>query len=145
MLLIVFYMWSLHFHQWCSCVYNHQFASSLNNLSSRPLDLVLLACNWSTMGDSFFVCHHLAALYAYGYVLVSSSLFKTQSVHIWIAIGDTGLFLYRNVLVSFCLSVCLVIADTWRASLLCQLSSHIRIVHTVCEPKVSQLNKWIIP
>lgn len=23
------------------------------------------------MGDSFFVCHHLAALYAYGYVLVS--------------------------------------------------------------------------
>lgn len=34
------------------------------------LDLMLLACNWSTMGDSFFVCHHLAALYAYGYVLV---------------------------------------------------------------------------
>ncbi|CAB1341952.1 unnamed protein product [Coregonus sp. 'balchen'] len=32
-------------------------------------DLVLLATNWSTMGDSFFVCHHLAALYAYGYVL----------------------------------------------------------------------------
>lgn len=23
------------------------------------------------MGDGFFVCHHLAALYAYGYVLVS--------------------------------------------------------------------------
>lgn len=22
------------------------------------------------MGDGFFVCHHLAALYAYGYVLV---------------------------------------------------------------------------
>ncbi|KAJ8363413.1 hypothetical protein SKAU_G00122440 [Synaphobranchus kaupii] len=32
-------------------------------------DLLLLACHWSTMGDSFFVCHHLAALYAYGYVL----------------------------------------------------------------------------
>ncbi|XP_048870120.1 TLC domain-containing protein 4-B-like isoform X1 [Brienomyrus brachyistius] len=32
-------------------------------------DLLLLACNWSTMGDGFFVCHHLAALYAYGYVL----------------------------------------------------------------------------
>ncbi|XP_006631690.2 TLC domain-containing protein 4-B isoform X1 [Lepisosteus oculatus] len=32
-------------------------------------DLVLLACNWNTIGDSFFVCHHLAALYAYGYVL----------------------------------------------------------------------------
>lgn len=36
-------------------------------------DLVLLACNWSTMGDPFFVCHHLAALYAYGYVLVRTS------------------------------------------------------------------------
>ncbi|XP_012673632.1 TLC domain-containing protein 4-B [Clupea harengus] len=32
-------------------------------------DLVLLASNWRAMGDSFFVCHHLAALYAYGYVL----------------------------------------------------------------------------
>ncbi|XP_066564092.1 TLC domain-containing protein 4-B [Amia ocellicauda] len=32
-------------------------------------DLLLLACNWSAIGDSFFVCHHLAALYAYGYVL----------------------------------------------------------------------------
>ncbi|KAF7647860.1 hypothetical protein LDENG_00165610 [Lucifuga dentata] len=37
-------------------------------------DLVLLACNWSTMGDSFFVCHHLAALYAYGYVLTRGVL-----------------------------------------------------------------------
>uniref|UniRef100_A0A8C9SZT3 TLC domain containing 4b n=1 Tax=Scleropages formosus TaxID=113540 RepID=A0A8C9SZT3_SCLFO len=33
-------------------------------------DLALLACNWSTMGDGFFVCHHVAALYAYSYVLV---------------------------------------------------------------------------
>ncbi|KAI1886797.1 hypothetical protein AGOR_G00199510 [Albula goreensis] len=32
-------------------------------------DLLLLACHWRTLGDSFFVCHHLAALYAYGYVL----------------------------------------------------------------------------
>ncbi|XP_035261755.1 TLC domain-containing protein 4-B-like [Anguilla rostrata] len=32
-------------------------------------DLLLLACHWSTMGDGFFVCHHLAALYAYGFVL----------------------------------------------------------------------------
>lgn len=47
------------------------FASCVTNLSSVSSDLVLLACNWSTMGDSFFVCHHLAALYAYGYVLVS--------------------------------------------------------------------------
>ncbi|XP_054464173.1 TLC domain-containing protein 4-B [Anoplopoma fimbria] len=37
-------------------------------------DLVLLACNWSTMGDSFFLCHHLAALYAYGYVLTRGVL-----------------------------------------------------------------------
>ncbi|XP_056460922.1 TLC domain-containing protein 4-B [Gadus chalcogrammus] len=37
-------------------------------------DLVLLACNWSTMGDGFFVCHHLAALYAYGYVLTRGVL-----------------------------------------------------------------------
>ncbi|XP_028842913.1 TLC domain-containing protein 4-B [Denticeps clupeoides] len=37
-------------------------------------DLVLLACNWSTMGDSFFVCHHLAALYAYSYVLTRGVL-----------------------------------------------------------------------
>ncbi|XP_039628501.1 TLC domain-containing protein 4-B [Polypterus senegalus] len=32
-------------------------------------DLLLLAMHWKTMGDGFFVCHHLAALYAYGYVL----------------------------------------------------------------------------
>ncbi|XP_004072035.1 transmembrane protein 56-B [Oryzias latipes] len=37
-------------------------------------DLVLLACNWKTMGDGFFVCHHLAALYAYGYVLTRGVL-----------------------------------------------------------------------
>lgn len=41
------------------------------------LDLVLLACNWGTMGDSFFVCHHLAAIYAYTYVLVSLLEFST--------------------------------------------------------------------
>ncbi|XP_034046924.1 TLC domain-containing protein 4-B-like isoform X3 [Thalassophryne amazonica] len=37
-------------------------------------DLLLLACNWSTVGDSFFVWHHLAALYAYGYVLTRGVL-----------------------------------------------------------------------
>ncbi|XP_064170890.1 TLC domain-containing protein 4-B [Anguilla rostrata] len=37
-------------------------------------DLVLLARNWATMGDSFFVCHHFAALYAYGYVLTQGVL-----------------------------------------------------------------------
>ncbi|XP_044299531.1 TLC domain-containing protein 4-like isoform X2 [Varanus komodoensis] len=32
-------------------------------------DLLLLVRYWKTLGDSLFVCHHLAALYAYGYVL----------------------------------------------------------------------------
>ncbi|XP_054859128.1 TLC domain-containing protein 4-B-like [Eublepharis macularius] len=32
-------------------------------------DLLLLIRYWKTLGDSLFVCHHLAALYAYGYVL----------------------------------------------------------------------------
>ncbi|XP_015263039.1 PREDICTED: transmembrane protein 56-B-like [Gekko japonicus] len=32
-------------------------------------DLLLLIRYWRTLGDSLFVCHHLAALYAYGYVL----------------------------------------------------------------------------
>lgn len=58
-------------------------------------DLVLLACNWSTMGDSFFCLSPLGG-----------------AVCIWIC------------------------SDTWRASLLCQLSSHLRVIHTVCEPKV---------
>ncbi|KYO37944.1 TLC domain-containing protein 4 [Alligator mississippiensis] len=32
-------------------------------------DLLLLGRYWKTMGDALFVCHHVAALYAYGYVL----------------------------------------------------------------------------
>ncbi|XP_015668778.1 transmembrane protein 56-B-like [Protobothrops mucrosquamatus] len=32
-------------------------------------DLLLLVRYWKTLGDSLFVCHHLVALYAYGYVL----------------------------------------------------------------------------
>lgn len=45
--------------------------SDLTPSSPLVLDLVLLACNWGTMGDNFFVWHHLAAIYAYTYVLVS--------------------------------------------------------------------------
>uniref|UniRef100_A0A4W3GNA8 TLC domain-containing protein n=1 Tax=Callorhinchus milii TaxID=7868 RepID=A0A4W3GNA8_CALMI len=41
-------------------------------------DLVLLLCHWTTIGDGFFLCHHLAALYAYQYVLVSPA---TASSH----------------------------------------------------------------
>ncbi|XP_043940577.1 TLC domain-containing protein 4-like isoform X2 [Protopterus annectens] len=32
-------------------------------------DLLLLIRYWKLMGDAFFICHHLAALYAYSYVL----------------------------------------------------------------------------
>ncbi|EMP37253.1 Transmembrane protein 56 [Chelonia mydas] len=32
-------------------------------------DLLLLLRYWKMLGDSLFVCHHLVALYAYGYVL----------------------------------------------------------------------------
>ncbi|XP_077186049.1 TLC domain-containing protein 4-B-like [Paroedura picta] len=32
-------------------------------------DLLLLLRYWRTLGDALFVCHHLVALYAYGYVL----------------------------------------------------------------------------
>lgn len=96
------------------------------------LDLVLLACNWSTMGDSFFVCHHLAALYAYGYVLVS----------LFFQAPECLVLNSRHTL--DCLSVCWVISDTWRAPLLCQLSSHFRAVHTICEPKVSQSSCEVI-
>uniref|UniRef100_A0A4W5JUM1 Calponin n=1 Tax=Hucho hucho TaxID=62062 RepID=A0A4W5JUM1_9TELE len=50
------------------------------------VDLVLLATNWSTMGDSFFVCHHLAALYAYGYVLLAQKYDpqKEDELRLWI-------------------------------------------------------------
>ncbi|XP_051897988.1 TLC domain-containing protein 4-B-like isoform X3 [Pristis pectinata] len=34
-------------------------------------DLVLLLWHWKTLGDRYFISHHLAALYAYQYVLVS--------------------------------------------------------------------------
>ncbi|MGH0148978.1 UNVERIFIED_CONTAM: hypothetical protein FKN15_041934 [Acipenser sinensis] len=37
-------------------------------------DLLLLARYWKTMGDGFFVCHHITALYAYGFVLPPSAL-----------------------------------------------------------------------
>ncbi len=37
-------------------------------------DLLLIFYYWRAIGDKFFVIHHLAALYAYYYVLVSSLL-----------------------------------------------------------------------
>ncbi|XP_041033331.1 TLC domain-containing protein 4-B-like [Carcharodon carcharias] len=37
-------------------------------------DLVLLLRHWKTLGDWFFVSHHLAALYAYQYVLARGLL-----------------------------------------------------------------------
>lgn len=37
-------------------------------------DLLLIFYYWKAIGDKFFVVHHLAALYAYYYVLVSALL-----------------------------------------------------------------------
>lgn len=74
MVWIVVLLWKFK-HRWhiFSGLSTFFFLLSFSLLSSTHLsDLVLLACNWSTMGDVFFVCHHLAALYAYGYVLVST-------------------------------------------------------------------------
>lgn len=80
------------------------------------------------MGDSFFVCHHLAALYAYGYVLVSL-LFVLQP-------GGTRLQQLLLILDDSQMFVCS--ADAWCSSLLCQLPAHFRVINAVCEPKVKQ-------
>ncbi|GCB83790.1 hypothetical protein scyTo_0024501, partial [Scyliorhinus torazame] len=36
--------------------------------------LLLLLRHWKTLGDRFFISHHLAALYAYQYVLARGLL-----------------------------------------------------------------------
>ena len=46
-------------------------------LTSFP-DLLLIFYYWKAIGDKFFVVHHLAALYAYYYVLVSSLLSNSR-------------------------------------------------------------------
>lgn len=66
-------------HKWFArCHFVHSTKTSHLSFFFFFSDLLLLACNWSTMGDRFFVCHHLAALYAYGYVLVRPLHFCTQ-------------------------------------------------------------------
>nr|XP_013998648.1 unnamed protein product [Salmo salar] len=42
-------------------------------------DLLLIFYYWKAIGDKFFVVHHLAALYAYYYVLVSSLLSNSRT------------------------------------------------------------------
>ncbi|XP_014349809.1 TLC domain-containing protein 4-B isoform X2 [Latimeria chalumnae] len=42
-------------------------------------DLLLIIYYWNAIGDKFFVAHHLAALYAYYYVLVSSVLDNSRT------------------------------------------------------------------
>lgn len=41
-------------------------------------DLLLIFYYWRAIGDKYFVVHHLAALYAYYFVLVSSLLSKSR-------------------------------------------------------------------
>lgn len=42
-------------------------------------DLLLMFYYWKAIGDKFFVVHHLAALYAYYYVLVSALLSNSRA------------------------------------------------------------------
>lgn len=42
-------------------------------------DLLLIFFYWKAIGDKFFVVHHLAALYAYYYVLVSALLSNSRA------------------------------------------------------------------
>lgn len=42
-------------------------------------DLLLIFYYWKAIGDKFFVIHHLAALYAYYYVLVSALLSNSRT------------------------------------------------------------------
>lgn len=56
----------------------------LHNNMSFPLyscfpDLLLIFYYWKAIGDKYFVVHHLAALYAYYYVLVSALLSNSRT------------------------------------------------------------------
>lgn len=42
-------------------------------------DLLLIFYYWKAIGDKFFVIHHVAALYAYYYVLVSALLSNSRT------------------------------------------------------------------
>lgn len=42
-------------------------------------DLLLIFYYWKAIGDKFFVVHHVAALYAYYYVLVSALLSNSRT------------------------------------------------------------------
>lgn len=66
------------------CLYLKCFDCTNNVLSLFPLyfcfpDLLLIFYYWKAIGDKFFVVHHLAALYAYYYVLVSALLSNSRT------------------------------------------------------------------
>lgn len=42
-------------------------------------DMLLIFYYWKAIGDTFFVVHHLAALFAYYYVLVSALLSNSRT------------------------------------------------------------------
>lgn len=66
------------------CVYLNWYAFTIDVWSSFSLyfcfpDLLLIFYYWKAIGDKFFVVHHLAALYAYYYVLVSALLSNSRT------------------------------------------------------------------
>ncbi|XP_072420623.1 calponin-1-like isoform X3 [Chiloscyllium punctatum] len=60
---------------------------------------MLLVWHWKTLGDSFFLSHHLAALYAYQYVLIAQKYDpqKDEAIRRWIE-DVTGATLTENLM-----------------------------------------------
>lgn len=66
------------------CIRIKCYTCTIDVLSSLSLyfcfpDLLLIFYYWKAIGDKFFVIHHLAALYAYYYVLVSALLSNSRT------------------------------------------------------------------
>lgn len=65
-----------------SSKYSNPRSAPVTRLSSSTLcfpDLLLIFYYWKAIGDKFFVIHHVAALYAYYYVLVSALLSNSRT------------------------------------------------------------------
>lgn len=80
----------IHIFRWSISSLQHVFIylkccdHTSDMLSLFPLyfcfpDLLLIFYYWKAIGDKFFVVHHLAALYAYYYVLVSALLSNSRT------------------------------------------------------------------
>lgn len=82
---ILMLRWLIWFRAlWPSYLCFNCFDCGNNVLSLFPLyfcfpDLLLIFYYWKAIGDKFFVIHHLAALYAYYYVLVSALLSNSRT------------------------------------------------------------------